>query len=191
MTRARVERVRAPAVARRKAIGAEIAILAPLILWACATQPKPPPEPPDIAMSAYTTFELPPVANQSGNPAGAEASRVIGEGIAAELKSRGYNIVANAPAESEPLRIRCALRAYQRDASSGNRGTTQITLSITFIDLKNGHVRGSFDDAQNVEGGGIETDREILLGFAKGAAIQIDARVKLAPPPPPPVPPPT
>ncbi len=187
----RARGVKAPEVARREALRTAIAILAPLILWACATQPKPPPEPPDIPMSAYTTFELPAVANASGNPAGAEAAQTIGEGIAAELKSRGYNIVASASADAEPLQIKCALKAYQPDTSSGNRGTTQITLGITFIDLKNGHVRGSFDDAQNVEGGGIETDREILLGFARGAAIQIDARVKLAPPPPAPVPPPT
>ncbi len=175
----------------RAAIRVGLAMLAPLILWACAAaKPKPPPEPPDIPMAAYTTFELPAVTNASGNPAGAEAAQTIGEGIAAELKSRGYNIVANAPAESEPLLIKCALKIYQPDTSSGNRGATQLTLNVAFIDLKNGHVRGNFDDAQNVQGGGIETDREIMLGFAKGAAIQIDARVKEAPPPPPPVPPP-
>jgi hypothetical protein len=182
----------APGAARRAAIRIGFVMLAPLILWACAaTKPKPPPEPPDIPMSAYTAFELPAVANQSGNPAGAEAAQIIGEGIAAELKGRGYNIVANAPASSEPLLIKCALKVYQPDTASGNRGATELTLNITFIDLKNGHVRGNFDDAQNVQGGGIETDREILLGFAKGAAIQIDARIKEAPPPPAPVPPPT
>ncbi|HZO80939.1 MAG TPA: hypothetical protein VFB33_04525 [Candidatus Binataceae bacterium] len=177
----------APRIAARLAL----AVLMPLMFWACATQPKPPPEPPDIPMAAYTTFELPPVVNDSGNPAGAEAALVIGQGIAAELKSRGYNIVASAPAEAQPLLIKCALKVYQPDASSGGRGATQITLNVSFTDMKNGHPRGSFDDAQNVEGGGIETDREILLGFARGAAIQIDARVKQAPPPPPPVPPPT
>lgn len=181
----------APGTARAVSLRIALPILAPLILWACAAaKPKPPPEPPDIPMASYTTFELPPVADQSGSPAGAQAARIIGEGIAAELKDRGYDIVANAQAASEPLLIKCALKLYQPDTSSGNRGATQITLNITFIDMKNGHVRGNFDDAQNVQGGGIETDREILLGFAKGAAIQIDARVKQAPPPPPPVPPP-
>ncbi len=178
-------------IVRRRALPIGLSILAPLILWACAAaKPKPPPEPPDIPMAAYTTFELPPVADQSGSPDGAQAAQIIGEGIAAELKDRGYDIVANAQAASEPLLIKCALKLYQPDTSSGARGATQITLNITFIDMKNGHVRGNFDDAQNVQGGGIETNREILLGFAKGAAIQIDARVKLAPPPPPPVPPP-
>lgn len=181
----------APGTARAVSLRIALPILAPLILWACAAaKPKPPPEPPDIPMASYTTFELPAVADQSGSPAGAQAAQIIGEGIAAELKDRGYDIVANAQAASEPLLIKCALKLYQPDTSSGNRGATQITLNITFIDMKNGHVRGNFDDAQNVQGGGIETDREILLGFAKGAAIQIDARVKQAPPPPPPVPPP-
>ena len=49
------------------------AILAPLILEACAAANKPPPEVPDIPLLAYGSFELPPVANQSGQPAGAEA----------------------------------------------------------------------------------------------------------------------
>lgn len=177
---------------RWNAIGAGLAmILAPLPLWGCATAEKPPPEPPDIPMSACTTFELPAVANQSGNPAGADAARIIGEGIVSEFKSRGFNIVANAPAESEPLLIKCALKVYQADTSSDNRGATEITLNATFVDMKNGHVRGNFDDAQNVRGGGIETEREILLGFARGVAIQIDARIKQAPPPPGPVAPPT
>lgn len=154
------------------------AILAPLILAACAATQKPPPEVPDIPLSSYAAFELPPVANRSGQPAGVAAAQTIGEGIAAELRSRGYNIVANAPAESEPLQIKCELTAYQPNTSSGNGGTTGITLKITFIDLKNGHVRGEFDDSQNVQGGGLESDREILLGFAKGAGIQIDSRIK-------------
>ena len=133
---------------------------------------------PDIPLSSYAAFELPPVANQSGQPAGVEAAQIIGEGIAVELKNRGYNIVASAPAESEPLLIKCELTAYQPDTSSGNNGTTGITLKVTFIDMKNGHVRGEFDDAQNVQGGGLQSDREILLGFAKGAGIQIDSRIK-------------
>ena len=85
---------------------------------------------------------------------------------------------SSAPAESEPLLIKCELTAYQPDASSGNNGTTGITLKVTFIDMKNGHVRGEFDDAQNVQGGGLQSDRDILLGFAKGAGIQIDSRIK-------------
>lgn len=154
------------------------AILAPLILTACAAAKKPPPEVPDIPLSSYAAFELPPVANQSGQPAGVAAAQIIGEGIAAELKNRGYNIVANAPAQSEPLLIRCELTAYQPDTSSANTGTTGITLKVTFIDMKNGHVRGEFDDAQNVQGGGLQSDSDILLGFAKGAGIQIDSRIK-------------
>jgi hypothetical protein len=161
---------------RRRAI-ALAAILAPLILAACAAS-KPPPEIPDIPLSSYAAFELPPVANQSGQPAGADAAQIIGEGIAVELKNRGYNIVANAPAESEALLIKCEFTAYQPDTSSANNGTTGITLKITFIDMKNGHVRGEFDDAQNVQGGGLQSDRDILLGFAKGAGIQIDSRIK-------------
>ena len=153
------------------------AILAPLMIAACAAN-KPPPEVPDIPLSSYAAFELPPVANQSGQPAGVEAAQIIGEGIAIELKNRGYNIVANAPAESEPLLIKCVLTAYQPDTSSSNSGTTGITLKVTFIDMKNGHVRGEFDDAQNVQGGGLQSDRDILLGFAKGAGIQIDSRIK-------------
>jgi hypothetical protein len=149
---------------------------APLILAACAAS-KPPPEIPDIPLSSYSAFELPPVANQSG-PAGAEAAQVIGEGVAIELKNRGYNIVASAPAASEPLLIKCELTGYQPDTSSGNNGATAITLKITFIDMKNGHVRGEFEDAQNVQGGGLQSDRDILLGFAKGAGIQIDSRIK-------------
>jgi hypothetical protein len=164
------------AAIRRRAI-ALAAILAPLILAACAAN-KPPPEVPDIPLSSYAAFELPPVANQSGQPAGAEAAQIIGEGIAIELKNRGYNIVANAPAESEPLLIKCELAAYQPDTASGNSGTTGITLKVTFIDMKNGHLRGEFDDSQNVQGGGLQSDREILLGFAKGAGIQIDSRIK-------------
>jgi hypothetical protein len=154
------------------------AMLAPLILAACAAANKPPPEAPDLALSAYATFELPPVANQSGQPAGAQAAQIIGQGIAAELRNRGYNIVASAPPESEPLMIKCELAAYQPDTSSGNRGTTGITLKVTFIDMKNGHLRGEFDDSQNIQGGGLESEREILLGFATGAGIQIDARIK-------------
>jgi hypothetical protein len=176
-------RLRAPkpkraiaAAIRRRAI-ALAAILAPLILAACAAN-KPPPEVPDIPLSSYAAFELPPVANQSGQPAGAEAAQIIGEGIAIELKNRGYNIVANAPAESEPLLIKCELTAYQPNTSAGNSGITGITLKVTFIDMKNGHLRGEFDDAQNVQGGGLQSDREILLGFAKGAGIQIDSRIK-------------
>jgi hypothetical protein len=152
------------------------AILASLILAACAAN-KPPPEIPDIPLSAYTAFELPPVVNQSGQPAGAEAAQTIGEGIAIELKNRGYNIVASAPPESDPLLIKCELTAYQPN-TSGNNGTTGITLKVTFIDMKNGHVRGEFEDAQNVQGGGLQSDRDILLGFAKGAGIQIDSRIK-------------
>ncbi len=154
------------------------AIFASLTLAACAAANKPPPEVPDIPLSTYAAFELPPVTNQSGQPAGVEAAQIIGEGIAVELKNRGYNIVANAPPESEPLLIKCALTAYQPDTSSGNQGTTGVTLKVTFIDMKNGHVRGEFDDAQNVQGGGLESDREILLGFAKGAGVQIDSRIK-------------
>jgi len=161
---------------RRRAI-VLAAILAPLILAACAAN-KPPPEVPDIPLSSYAAFELPPVANQSGQPAGVEAAQIIGEGIAIELKNRGYNIVANAQAESEPLLIKCELTAYQSDTSSANNGTTGITLKVTFIDMKNGHVRGEFEDAQNVQGGGLQSDRDILLGFAKGAGIQIDSRIK-------------
>lgn len=153
------------------------AILAPLTLAACAAS-KPPPEAPDIPLSSYASFELPPVVNQSGQAAGASAAQIIGEGIAIELKNRGYNIVANAPAESVPLLIKCALTAYQADTSSGNSGTTAITLKVTFIDMKNGHVRGEFDDAQNVQGGGLQSERDILLGYAKGAGIQIDSRIK-------------
>ncbi|MGH7913871.1 MAG: hypothetical protein ACREPW_04380 [Candidatus Binataceae bacterium] len=162
---------------RRRAI-VLAAILAPLILAACAATKKPPPVVPDIPLSSYTAFELPPVANQSGQPAGVAAAQIISEGIAAELKNRGYNIVANAPSESEPLLIKCELTAYQPNTSTGNRGTTGITLKVTFMDMKNGHLRGEFDDAQNVQGGGLESDREILLGFAKGAGIQIDSRIK-------------
>jgi len=154
------------------------AILAPLLLAACASANKPPPEVPDIPLSAYAGFELPPVTNQSGQAAGADAAQIISEGIAAELKNRGYNIVASAPPESEPLLIKCELTGYQPDTSSGSHGTTGITLKVTFIDMKNGHVRGQFEDAQNVQGGGLESDREILLGFAKGAGIQIDSRIK-------------
>jgi hypothetical protein len=165
------------AIAIRRPAIALAAILAPLVLAACAVS-KPPPEIPDILLSSYSAFELPPVANQSGQPAGAEAAQIIGEGIAIELKNRGYNIVANAPAESEPLLIKCELAAYQPDSSSANTGTTGITLKITFIDMKNGHLRGEFDDAQNVQGGGLQSDRDILLGFAKGAGIQIDSRIK-------------
>jgi len=161
---------------RRRAI-VLAAILAPLMMAACAAN-KPPPEVPDIPLSSYAAFELPPVANQSGQPAGVEAAQIISEGIAIELKNRGYNIVANAPPESEPLLIKCELTAYQPDTSSGNSGTTGITLKVTFIDMKNGHVRGEFDDAQNVQGGGLQSDRDILLGFAKGAGIQIDSRIK-------------
>jgi len=154
------------------------AILAPLILEACAAANKPAPEVPDIPLSAYGSFELPPVANQSGQPAGAEAAQIIGEGITAELKNRGNNIVASAPPASEPLMIKWHRSGNQPVTSSGNRGTTGITLKVTFIDMKNGHVRGEFDDAQNVQGGGLISDREILLGFAKGAGIQIDTRIK-------------
>jgi len=161
---------------RRRAI-VLAAILAPLMMAACAAN-KPPPEVPDIPLSSYAAFELPPVANRSGQPAGVEAAQIIGEGIAVELKNRGYNIVANVPAESEPLLIKCELTAYQPDTSLGNSGTTGITLKVTFIDMKNGHVRGEFDDAQNVQGGGLQSDRDILLGFAKGAGIQIDSRIK-------------
>jgi len=161
---------------RRRAI-VLAAILAPLMMAACAAN-KPPPEVPDIPLSSYAAFELPPVANQSGQPAGVEAAQIISEGIAIELKNRGYNIVANATPESEPLLIKCELTAYQPDTSSGNSGTTGITLKVTFIDMKNGHVRGEFDDAQNVQGGGLQSDRDILLGFAKGAGIQIDSRIK-------------
>jgi len=153
-----------------------IALIAGVILTGCAAS-KPPPEIPDIPLVSYTAFELPPVANQSG-PAGAEAAQVIGEGVAVELRNRGYNVVASAPAESEPLLIKCELTGYQPDTSSGNNGTTAITLKITFIDMKNGHVRGEFEDAQNVQGGGLQSDRDILLGFAKGAGIQIDSRIK-------------
>ena len=148
------------------------------MLAACATANKPPPEVPDIPLSSYAVFELPPVSNESGQPTGAAAATMIGEGIAAELRNRGYNIVANAPPESEPLLIKCELTAYQPDTSSDNHGTTGVTLKVSLIDMKNGHVRGEFEDAQNVQGGGLESDREILLGFAKGAGIQIDSRIK-------------
>jgi hypothetical protein len=148
-----------------------------LLISGCAAK-KPPPEIPDIPLSSYSLFELPPVANKSGNPAGVEAAQIIGEGIGIELKNRGYNIVNSAPPESEPLLIKCDLTGYQPDTSSSNSGTTAITLKVTFVDLKNGHVRGEFDDAQNVQGGGLQSDRDILLGFAKGAGIQIDSRVK-------------
>ena len=97
---------------RRRAI-ALAAILAPLILAACAAN-KPPPEIPDIPLSSYAAFELPPVTNQSGQPSGVEAAQIIGEGIAVELKNRGYNIVASAP-----RRIRAAadqVRAYRLSA---------------------------------------------------------------------------
>ena len=33
--------------------------------------------------------------------------------------------------------------------------------------MKNGHTRGQFEDAQNVQGGGLQSDRDILLGFAR------------------------
>jgi len=155
-----------------------LAILAPLILAACGAANKPPPEVPDIPLSSYSAFELPPVGNQSGKPAGTQAAQTIGEGIAIELKNRGYNIVASAPAESEPLLIKCELTEYQPDTSSSNSGSTGITLKVTFIDMKNGHVRGEFEDAQNVQGWGLQSDREIMLGFAKGAGIQIDSRIK-------------
>jgi len=148
-----------------------------LMISACAAR-KPPPEIPDIPLSSYSVFELPPVANKSGNPAGADAARIIGEGIAIELKNRGYNIVNSSPPESEPLLVRCDLTGYRPDTSSGNSGTTAIALKVTFVDLKNGHLRGEFDDAQNVQGGGLQSDRDILLGFAKGAGIQIDSRIK-------------
>ncbi len=163
---------------RRRAIGAATAILASLLLAACAATSKPPPEVPDIPLSSYAVFELPPVANHSGQPAGADAAQIIGEGIAAELRNRSYNIVANAPPESEPLLIKCELTGYQPDTSSNNHGATGITLKVTLIDMKNGHVRAEFEDAQTVQGGGLESDREILLGFAKGAGIQIDSRIK-------------
>ena len=153
------------------------ALIAGFVLTACAASSKPPPEIPDIPLASYTAFELPPVVNQSG-PAGAEAAQIIGEGVTIELKNRGYNLVANAPAESEPLLIKCELTGYRADTSSGNNGTTAITLKITFIDMKNGHTRGQFEDAQNVQGGGLQSDRDILLGFAKGAGIQIDSRIK-------------
>ena len=168
----------AAAIATRRRAIVVAAILAPLILAACAAANKPPPEVPDIPLSSYAAFELPPVVNQSGQPAGVEAAQIIGEGIAVELKNRGYKIVANVSPESEPLLIKCELTAYQPDTSSGNHGATGITLKVTFIDMKNGHVRGEFEDAQNVQGGGLESDREILLGFAKGAGIQIDSRIK-------------
>ncbi|HLJ44021.1 MAG TPA: hypothetical protein VKT12_07350, partial [Candidatus Binataceae bacterium] len=74
-----------------------LAILAPLMLAACGTANKPPPEVPDIPLSSYSAFELPPVGNRSGKPAGTQAAQTIGEGIAIELKNRGYNIVASAP----------------------------------------------------------------------------------------------
>jgi|SRR5215472_8758660 len=149
-----------------------------LLLAACATANKPPPEVPDIPLSSYSAFELPPVANQSGQPAGAEAAQIIGEGIGIELKNRGYNIVTNASPDSQPLMIKCELTGYQPDNSSGNSGATAITLKVTFIDMKNGHNRGEFEDAQTVQGGGLQSERDILLGFAKGAGIQIDARIK-------------
>jgi hypothetical protein len=118
------------------------------------------------------------VANQSGQPAGTEAAQTIGEGIGIELKNRGYNIVANASAATQPLMIKCELTGYQADTSSGNSGATAITLKVTFIDMKNGHNRGEFEDAQTVQGGGLQSERDILLGFAKGAGIQIDSRIK-------------
>ena len=154
------------------------AILAPLMVAACGAANKPPPEVPDIALSAYSVFELPPVANRSGKAAGTQAAQTIGEGIAIELKNRGYNIVARAPAESEPLLIKCELTEYQPDTSSNNSGSTGITLKVIFIDMKNGHIRGEFEDAQNVQGAGLQSDRDIMLGFAKGAGIQIDSRIK-------------
>jgi hypothetical protein len=154
------------------------ALLAPLLLAACGATNKPPPEIPDIPLSSYSAFELPPVTNRSGQASGSDAAQIIGEGIAIELKNRGYNIVANAPAGSEPLLIKCELTAYQPDTSSANNGVTGVTLKVIFIDMKNGHVRGEFDDAQNVQGGGLQSDRDILLGFAKGAGIQIDSRIK-------------
>jgi uncharacterized lipoprotein YajG len=169
---------RASGIAIRRRTAVLAAILAPLILAACAAANKPPPVIPDIPLSSYATFELPPVADRSGQPTGAAAAQTIGEGIAAELRSRGYKIVANAPAESQPLQIKCELTAYQPNSSSGNGGATGITLKVTFIDMKNGHMRGEFDDSQNVQGGGLESNREILLGFAKGAGIQIDSRIK-------------
>ncbi len=153
-------------------------ILIALVFAACASANKPPPEAPDIPLSSYSTFELPPVANQSGQPAGAEAAQIIGEGIGIELKNRGYNIVADASPASQPLMIKCELTGYQPDTSGGNSGATAITLKVTFIDMKNGHNRGEFDDAQTVQGGGLQSERDILLGFAKGAGIQIDARIK-------------
>jgi hypothetical protein len=158
-----------------RALGAAASLA--LLVSSCAAR-KPPPEIPDIPLSSYSVFELPPVANKSGNPAGADAAAIIGEGIGIELKNRGYRIVNSAPPESEPLLIRCDLTGYQADASSSNSGTTALTLKVTFVDLKNGHVRGEFDDAQNVQGGGLQSDRDILLGFAKGAGIQIDSRIK-------------
>jgi hypothetical protein len=127
---------RAIGIASRRGAIVLAAILAPLIFAACAAANKPPPEVPDIPLSSYAAFELPPVANQSGQPAGADAAQIIGEGIAAELKNRGYNIVANAPPESDPLLIKCELTGYQPDTSSGNHGATGITLKVTFIDIK-------------------------------------------------------
>lgn len=149
-----------------------------VVFAACATANKPPPEAPGIPLSSYSAFELPPVANQSGQPAGTEAAQTIGEGIGIELKNRGYNIVANASAATQPLMIKCELTGYQADTSSGNSGATAITLKVTFIDMKNGHNRGEFEDAQTVQGGGLQSERDILLGFAKGAGIQIDSRIK-------------
>jgi hypothetical protein len=153
-------------------------LLIALIFAACATANKPPPEVPDIPLSSDSSFKLPPVANQSGQPAGAEAAQTIGEGIVIELKNRGYNIVTNASAGSQPLMIKCELTGYQPDTSGGNSGATAITLKVTFIDMKNGHNRGEFEDAQTVQGGGLQSERDILLGFAKGAGIQIDSRIK-------------
>ena len=76
------------------------------------------------------------------------------------------------------LLIKCELTEYQPDTSSSNSGSTGIALKVTFIDMKNGHVRGEFEDAQNVQGGGLQSERDILLGFAKGAGVQIDSRIK-------------
>ncbi len=165
----------ATALARLTRLGV---MLAAFVFAACATASKPPPEAPDIPLSSYSTFELPPVANRSGQPAGAEAAQIIGEGIGIELRNRGYNIVADASPASQPLMIKCELTGYQPDTSGGNSGATAITLKVTFIDMKNGHNRGEFEDAQTVQGGGLQSERDILLGFAKGAGIQIDARIK-------------
>ncbi|MDJ0951096.1 MAG: hypothetical protein QNJ94_19480 [Alphaproteobacteria bacterium] len=137
-------------------------------------------------MAGYQTFEVPDVADQTGQNVSPALMGVVTDRLKSGLREAGYQVTPPGAGTDPVLLVESRLIAYEPGTvaerwTSVGGGTAYCMVQSDLVDRTSGEIKGEIVSRQRMRGGGLASGgypRQVLENCADGIVAGIKKELK-------------